>query len=59
MADDTYLQFIADHLAVSPDDLELVTSGETTCTFRRVSTGRTHVADVRVGPEGPVVTLRD
>lgn len=56
---DSYLQFVADHLAVSPDDLELIAADESTCTFTQLSTGRTHIADVIVGSEGPVVTLRD
>ncbi len=43
----------------SLDDLVLVDSDDASWTFTDLRTGRTHVADITIGPEGPAVTLRD
>ncbi len=53
------LQLIADHIDVELDDLEFIDRTATSCTFRQLSTGETHTAEIGVGPEGPVVSLSD
>lgn len=51
------LQLIADHLGAELDDLEFIDRTPTTCTFRTLSSGKTHIATIGVGPEGPIVSI--
>ena len=51
------LQLISDHLGADLDDLELINRTADSCTFRKLSTGETHTAEIGVSPEGPIVSL--
>ena len=56
-AQDETRQFVADHLEVELDDLELIATTGNSCTCRLASSGTAHTAHVTIGPEGPVVTV--
>lgn len=48
-------KYVADYLGVELGDLVLVANTDSSYTFRSKSTDQEHVAEVEVGPEGPVV----
>jgi len=52
-------KFVADHLGIELHDLVLIANTDSSYTFRRKSNDSEHVAQVEMGPEGPIVHVTE